>query len=211
MAIKHETLADALQDLHELQEQGNLVVRSGDILPDRIKALRSAGYIQPIMKGWYHLSDPTSRPGDTTPWTMSFWSFVQRYCENRFGTDWILSPEISLGLHAGINVPPVQVLIQAIKGSNNAIGLPAGRSLYDLKVRTLPPPERRMKLENGLRVYNPAATLIQMAENCYQAHPEAVAALLGSYRDVTPLLRMVVEGSHKRRAADWSGRSGIWV
>ncbi|WP_272008614.1 Fic family protein [Roseovarius sp. ZX-A-9] len=198
MAIKHEILADALQDLHGLQEQGNLVVRSGDIPPDRLKALRSAGYIQPIMKGWYHLSDPASHPGDTTPWTMSFWSFVQRYCEDRFGADWVLSPEISLGLHAGINVPPVQVLIQAIKGGNNAIGLPAGRSLYDLKVKTLPPPERRMKLENGLRVYNPAATLIQMAENCYQAHPEAVAALLGSYRDVTPLLRMVVEGSHKR-------------
>lgn len=53
-------------------------------------------------------------------------------------------------------------------------------------------------LENGLRVYNPAATLIQMPEHCYQDHPEAVAALLGSYRDVTPLIRMVVEGSHKR-------------
>ena len=80
MVDKREILADAMEALHTLQKQGHLVVRSGEIDPVRIKALRKAGYLQPIMKGWYHLSDPSSRPGDTTPWTMSYWSFVQKYC-----------------------------------------------------------------------------------------------------------------------------------
>ena len=198
MTPKHQILADGLEDLHALQEQGRLVVRSGDIVPPRLKVLKETGYLHPIMKGWYHLSDPGSRPGDTTPWTMSFWSFVQRYCEDRFGEQWVLSPEICLGLHAGINVPPAQVMVHAIKGGNNAVSLPAGQSIYDLKVKELPPPERVMQINGGLRVYTPEATLIHMAENCYQTQVAAAAALLGSFRTVDPLLRLVLEGSHKR-------------
>ena len=198
MTPKHHILADGLKDLQRLQKQGQLVVRSGDIVSPRLKVLKETGYLQPIMKGWYCLSDPGSRPGDTTPWTMSFWSFVQRYCEDRFGEQWVLSPEMSLGLHAGISVPPIQIMVHAIKGGNNATALPAGQSIYDLKVNGLPPPERMMRLESGLRVYTPEATLVHMAENCYQTQTTAVAALLGSFRTVDPLLRLVLEGAHKR-------------
>lgn len=198
MVDKREILADAMEALHTLQKQGHLVVRSGEIDPVRIKALRKAGYLQPIMKGWYHLSDPSSRPGDTTPWTMSYWSFVQKYCEHRFGSDWVLSPEICLSLHTGSQVPVTQVMVHAPKGGNNAVELPGKRSLFDLRVRELPEQGRRIQLPNGLRVYTPEATLIHMAENCYHTKAMSVAALMGSYRNVDALLRAVVGGAHRR-------------
>lgn len=198
MADKRETLASAMEDLHALQKQGHLVVRSGEIDPVGIKVLKAAGYLQPIMKGWYHLSDPSSRPGDTTPWTMSYWSFVQKYCEHRFGSDWVLSPEICLDLHAGSQVPVAQVLVHAPNAGNNAVDLPGKRSLFDLRVRVLPEQDKRTQLSNGLRVYTPEATLIHMAENCYNTQAMSVAALMGRYRNVDVLLREVVDGAHKR-------------
>lgn len=198
MAQKHAALADALEDLHRLQQQGELVVRSGDIAPERVRLLTAGGWLRPVIKGWYHISDPAARPGDTTPWTMSFWAFVARYCEGRFGADWVLSPEASLGLHAGHASPPDQVVVQAAGGGNHALALPAGKSLFDLRVQNLPASDRRMRIENGLRVFTQEATLIHMAENCYVTQAASVAALLGRYRTVDPLLRVVVEGAHKR-------------
>lgn len=198
MAAKRETLAAAMNDLYTLQKRGHLVVQSGEIDPTKIKALKKAGYLQSIIKGWYHLSDPGSRPGDTTPWTMSYWSFVQKYCEHRFGGDWILSPEICLDLHAGLQMPIAQVLVHAPRGNNNSIELPGKRSLFDLKVRELPEQEKRMQLPNGLRVYTPEATLIHMAENCYNTQAMSIAALMGRYKNADILLRAVVDGAHKR-------------
>jgi len=55
-----------------------------------------------------------------------------------------------------------------------------------------------MLLPNGLRVYTPEATLIHMAERCYHAQAMSVVALLGSYRNVDALLRVVVDGAHRR-------------
>lgn len=96
MVSRGGLLADALEDLHELQDQGHLVFKAGELPAPRMRLLKKQGYVQPIMKGWYHLSDPASRPGDTTPWTMAYWSFIRRYCDERFGEDWVLSPEASL-------------------------------------------------------------------------------------------------------------------
>ena len=198
MASKRAVLADALEDLHRLQQQGELIVRSGDIAPERVRLLTQGGWLRRVIKGWYHLSDPAARPGDTTPWTMSFWAFVAKYCEGRFGADWVLSPEVSLGLHAGHASPPDQVVVQAAGGGNHAFALPAGKSLFDLRVQNLPAPGRRMRFDNGLRAFTQEATLIHMAENCYLTQAASVAALLGRYRTVDPLLRTVVEGAHKR-------------
>lgn len=187
-----------MKALHSLQAQGHLVVRSGEIGPAKVKALKKAGYLQPIMKGWYHLSDPSSPSGDTTPWTMSYWSFVQRYCEHRFGSDWVLSPEICLGLHVGSQVPPTQLIVHSPKGGNNRVDLPGEQSIFDLKVKQLPEQERRVQLPNGLRVYTPEATLIHMAESCYHTQAMSAAALIGSYRNVDALLRAVLGGAHRR-------------
>jgi hypothetical protein len=58
------------------------------------------------MKGWLMSSSPSAREGDSTPWYASFWEFCARYCQDRFGEAWHLSPEQSLLLHAQNTVIP---------------------------------------------------------------------------------------------------------
>ncbi|MEI8371391.1 MAG: hypothetical protein WCJ35_01000 [Planctomycetota bacterium] len=45
-------------------------------------------------------SSPSAREGDSTPWFASFWEFCGLYGNSRFGTQWHLSPEQSMFLHA---------------------------------------------------------------------------------------------------------------
>jgi len=54
------------------------------------------GFLQEVMKGWLISSSPDSEPGESTPWHASFWEFCARYCDERFGKQWHLSPEQSL-------------------------------------------------------------------------------------------------------------------
>ncbi|MFC0200973.1 Fic family protein [Paracoccus rhizosphaerae] len=193
---KNGLLADALEDLHVLQDEGHLVFKSRAISVQRMKILKRQGYVQPIIKGWYHLSDPATRPGDTTAWTMAYWSFVRRYCDERFGDDWVLSPEVSLMIHAENRTCPKQIVIHAPKGGNNTLSLPDGRSIFDLRTQ-LPEAERVTVTPDGLRIYTPEATLVLMSMNCFDSQPAEVAALLGQYRSVDRLLNVIVAGSHQ--------------
>jgi hypothetical protein len=58
------------------------------------------GFLQEVIQGWLISSAPGTRDGDSTPWYSSFWEFCARYCNERFGDEWHLSPEQSLILHA---------------------------------------------------------------------------------------------------------------
>nr|WP_162623836.1 Fic family protein [Paracoccus saliphilus] len=204
MVSRNGLLADALEDLHELQDQGHLVFKAGELPAPRMQLLKKQGYVQPIMKGWYHLSDPASRPGDTTPWAMAYWSFIRRYCDERFGEDWVLSPEASLMLHAENRICPRQILVHAPGGGNNTLSLPDGRSLFDLKT-SLPDADRITVTSDGLRVHTPEATLVAMSPNCFDSNAGEVAALLGRYRSVDNLLSVIVAGSHKTAGNRLSG------
>ena len=52
---------------------------------------------------------------------------------------WHLSPEQSLLLHAENTVIPRQVVIYTPKGTNNAVELLFGTSVYDLRAKQMPP------------------------------------------------------------------------
>jgi hypothetical protein len=90
------------------------------------------------MKGWLISSSPDSEPGESTPWHASFWEFCARYCGERFGDKWHLSPEQSLFLHGERTVIPDQLVVHSPKATNNDINLLFGTTLYDLKVAEMP-------------------------------------------------------------------------
>ena len=134
MATLHEKLAASLEKLHKLQSDGRHVLPVGRTFSrvDRERLL-AQGFLREVIKGWLISTSPDAAPGDTTPWFASFWEFCARYCEYRFGSDWHLSPEQSLLLHAEDTVIPTQVIIYSPQGTNNTIKLLFGTSLYDLK------------------------------------------------------------------------------
>lgn len=191
----NEKLAASLQVLAGLQEEGRRVFASSEISRTHRDRLKRAGFITPVIKGWWMATDPGVRPGDTTAWYASFWEFCGRYCSSRFGNRWHLSPELSLLLHAEATDVPRQVVVHALKGTNNAIELPFETSLFDYAVDSLPH-EAFLVERVGLRLMGTPAALVRVQPRFYQQRPIEAQIALASVGDASDLLVILLEGDH---------------
>ena len=76
MATPQEKLASSLDVLRALQtENGAAAVRAKDLSRTHKDRLVENGFLVEIMKGWYILSRPDDRKGDSTAWYASYWRF----------------------------------------------------------------------------------------------------------------------------------------
>src|ERR1700722_13124014 len=74
------------------------IVQSQDLRRNDRELLVSQGWLKEIIRGWYVLTTPDVRDGDTVLWHASFWAFAGRYLQARFGRRYCLSAEASLDL-----------------------------------------------------------------------------------------------------------------
>ncbi len=109
MARPNEKLVESLAALQAVQKGGRRVFRSDELSRVHRQRLLHGGFLHEVMKGWLIASSPNAHEGDSTPWYASFWEFCARYCDDRFGAKWHLSPSQSLLLHAENTVVPTQV------------------------------------------------------------------------------------------------------
>jgi len=195
MATPNEKLAASLEDLRHLQAGGARVFASDQLKRTARERLLKHGFLQEVMRGWLISTNPSSQPGDTTPWFASFWEFCRRYCEDRFARAWHLSPEQSLLLHAENTVIPKQVIIYSTAANNNRIDLLFETSLFALKQKAMPL-ARDLEINNGLRVYRVEAALTRVPESFFSGHPVEAQVVLGSIRDPSELLSRLLEGGH---------------
>ena len=151
------------------------------------------GFLQEVMKGWLISSGPGNRDGDSTPWYASFWEFCTRYCGQRFGSDWYLSPEQSLLIHAENTVMPSQVIVHSPKGTNNKVALPFGTSLYDLKQPQMPP-STDLTTRDGLHLFSPAAALVKASETLFKSNPIEIRVVLSRVSGAAEVLRPLLDG-----------------
>ena len=98
MATPSEKLAESLEVLHALQNEGVVAIRSADLTRTHRERLCKNRFLQEVIKGWYVPTRPDETAGESTAWYASFWSFCSEYLNHRFGSDWCLSPEQSLSL-----------------------------------------------------------------------------------------------------------------
>lgn len=194
VATLHQKLAASLAKLHRLQGGDRRVFRSSEFARADRERLLAQGYLRDVIKGWLISTSPDAAPGDTTPWFASFWEFCARYCEFRFGRNWHLSPEQSLLLHAEDSVIPTQVIVCSPQGTNNAISLLSGTSLYDLKSGL--PKAADLMVKNGLRLFTPATALVRVSEDFMRRCPAEVHVVLAGIRDSSEILRPLLEGGH---------------
>ena len=204
MATPSEKLAASLTLLEELQKGGRRVFRSGELTRVHRERLVRNGYLRVVMKGWLISSSPDVAAGDTTPWFASFWEFCASYCRARFGQDWHLSPEQSLLLHAESTAIPPQLIVYTPKGTNNAVGLPFGTSLYDLRQREMPPPADLTE-HDGLMLIAPEAALVRIPEVCFVRSPVDAQVVLAGIPDASNLLRRLLDGGHSVVAGRLTG------
>ena len=156
MTPPSEKLAGSLDALRSLQERSVVAVRARDLPRSHRERLVRHGFLLPVMKGWYVAGAPGRRPGDSTAWYASFWSFCAGYLRARFGAAWCLSPEQSLLLHAGNRTVPAQLLVRAPRGRNRVTRLaprhvPAGSPRRDARRRGRRRDGRDARVRSGRR------------------------------------------------------------
>src|SRR6185437_9026441 len=193
MAAPNEKLADSLAILRDLQKNAH-VFRWNELSRVHRARLVRNGFLREVIKGWLISSGPEARDGDSTPWYASFPEFCARYCEERFGDEWHLSPEQSILLHAEQTVIPPQVIIHSPKATNHKIPLPFGTSIFDLRQRM--PAAGDLTIRDDLRVFTPTAAVIRISEGFFQDYPIETQVVLGSIPDATDVLRRLLEGGH---------------
>jgi hypothetical protein len=195
MASPHQKLAASLTTLRKLQKKGRHVFQSRELSRVHRDRLLRNGFLQEVMKGWLISSSPSARNDNSTPWYASFWEFCARYCSERFGKAWYLSPEQSILLHAEKTVIPPQVIVQSPKATNHKTDLLFGTSIYDLKQPRMPPP-KDLVMRNGLHLYTPEAALVKVPESFIARNPIETQVVIASIRDATGLLGRLLDGGH---------------
>ena len=204
MPAPHEKLAESLTALHALQKGGRRVFQSKELSRAHRERLLANGFLQEVMKGWLISSSPGARVVDSTPWYASFWEFCARYCGNRFGDQWHLSPEQSLLLVAENTVIPRQVVVYSPKGTNHKMDLLFATSLYDLKQAEMPGPSDLI-VRNGLRLFSPSAALVKVTESFFGRQPIESQVVLAGLRDGSDLLRFLLSGGNSVKAGVIAG------
>lgn len=204
MPTTNEKLATSLQELRTLQQDGSRVFSSSQLSRTSRERLVRHGFLQEVMKGWLMSSSPTTRPGDTTPWFASFWEFCRRYCARLFGTEWHLSPEQSLLVHAENTTIPKQVVIHSPRANNNRIDLLFGTSFFALRAKAMPS-RRDVEVKNGLRVFTIPAALTRVPEEFFTRNPIETQIAAATIRDASQLLTRLLEGGHATIAGRLAG------
>lgn len=203
MASSHEKLAAALEELRGLQADGSRVFTSDQLTRTTRERLVDAGYLQEVMKGWLISANPMTGAGDTTPWFSSFWEFCGRYCEQRFGEDWVLSPEDSLLIHAEKTAIPSQVIVSSPGANNKRIELAHGTSFLALKKDM--PPSADLVISDRLRIYSVEAALVRVSETFFRLSAIEAQIVLRSISEPSELLSRLLDGGHTTIAGRLAG------
>ena len=198
-----EKLASSLEELETLQSGGSIAIRSKDMSRTHRERLLKAGFLKEVMKGWYIPSRPDENAGESTAWYTSFWGFCAQYLSDRFGTDWSLSPEQSLIIHAGNTTVPAQLLVRAVKGGNSKTDLPHNTSLFETRATIAS--DEALEIVDNLRLFSVEDALILVPEIFFQNHPTEARTVLAMMPDASRLLGKLLDGGHTRAAGRLAG------
>ena len=150
-----------------------------------------AGYLREICKGWYLLSQPSEKPGESTVWYSSFWDFLSVYLGGRFGTDYCLSAPSSIDAHTGANLIPRQVIVLTAHGGKMVLELPHQTSLLVYQdAKNLPV---SMEIVNGVRVMPLASALCRVSPAFFENQPLNAEIALRAVKSADDLAREFLE------------------
>jgi hypothetical protein len=203
MASPHEKLAESLAVLRTLQERGVVAVRSADLTRTHQERLVKNGFLQEVMKGWYIPARPDEATGESTAWYAAFWGFCAAYLKERFGTNWSLSPDQSLLLHAGNMTVPRQLLVRSPKARNKITTLPHATSLFDTRA-ALPETEHSVE-KDGLRLFSVPAGLVNCGSGFFRQKATDARAVLAMVRNASDVLSLLLEGGRTTVAGRLAG------
>lgn len=204
MATLAEKIAESLEQLKKIQDKDNYVVLHGTEQLGRVHLTRllGEGWLKEVIKGWYIASHP-GMEGDTTDWYTSYWAFISRYCDSRFGSNWSLTAEQSLDLHSGNTTVPRQTTIRNPEGNNNITSLLYGTNLFNLKAKL--PSSIYIHHEYGVRMYSLAEALVYVSPSYYRNDPVSARICLQMVKDESEIYGILANEGASTRAGRLAG------
>lgn len=203
MASPAQKLAESLEILSKLQENGIIAIKASDLSRTHRERLVKTGFLQKVIQGWYIPARQDEVAGESTAWYASFWSFCAAYLNKRFNTAWCLSPEQSLSLHAGNWTVPQQLLVRSPQGNNKVTTLLHKTSLLD--ARYVMPDRKEIEILNGVRVFSLSSALIACSPRFFIQHAIDARAALSLIRDASEVLSLLLAGGHSTVAGRLAG------
>ena len=164
----NEKLAEALTEVS--QYSVNNIVNFKAIKGAQRTLLIKAGYLKPIIRGWYLFDADiiTNKAGESALWFESIWHFLGQYLFASYGQSYWLNPEASLDLITANNALPKQLIVFNSINKQKIVELPNNMSLLVLPSKTIPMGITEI---HGTRVLKLEVALASLAPSIYQQNP----------------------------------------
>lgn len=199
---KTDILVEALNIIKKEQKRNINIFKSSLFERQQKEVLEEYGYIKPIIKGWYYISNPSDMPNDTTSWYMNFWQFLSLYLKDKHKKNYVLGVNESLLLHSKKTVIPTNLSVSLKEGGSQILDLPFG-----IKVTVFQDPNFKktdiVENEYGLQIYSIEKTIAKLPPDAYVRNYEDVMILFSLLRDVGKLTQILIE---EKRMGSSSGR-----
>ena len=197
----NKTLAQALTVAKKVSAEG--VIKHSELDSKHIEALKKAGFLTPVMRGWSLLNKPESA-GTSTVWYVGFWSFLKTYLSDRFGKQgYCLAADPSIDIHVGEGHIARQVIAITKKASNQSIELPHDTSLMLYSdIKNYP---KQVTKVGGIYVMTLPLALCRLSPSYYINKPLNVEIALKMLHSVSDVSRILLEGGLVTDAGRISG------
>lgn len=185
----NKALAEALTIAKKVSAEG--VIKHNDLETKYIEVLKRAGFLTPVIRGWYLLNKPEVA-GTSTVWYVGFWPFLKSYLADRFGKQgYCLSADASLDLHVGQGHIARQITAITQKASNQSIQLPHETSLL-LYADNKNYPAHITKIDGIYAMTLPLA-LCRLSPSYFKSNPLNVEIALKMLPSVSDISRILLE------------------
>jgi len=204
MSTPGEKLAASLEVLRELQENNTIVaIKSSEMTRTHRERLVKHGFLTEVAKGWYIISNPNEKSGDTTSWYTSYWQFCAQYLNHKYGDNYCISADQSILIHSGNNTVPLQLIIRTPEAPNKNITLLHNTSILEIKANL--PNKANLIEKNGIRMMTLHAALIACTPVLFEKNPIDIKTALASVTDASEILGNLLAGSHSTIAGRLAG------
>jgi len=201
MTQQHQALADSLDRIRTAAKDD--LIRSGHMSRIDRERAQAAGWLHPIIKGWYIVgSEASAQAGSSVLWYSHFWQFVQRYLDERFGGGYCINAEASLDLHVGTNTVPGQLIVMTQTGGALKIQLP-----HDISILTYPDPNNlpeQVSIHDGIRLMPLSTALCRVTPRYFRTNPIDAEIALNMVNE-SDLSRALIGGRNTRAASRLMG------
>lgn len=203
MATPSEKLAASLEILKGLQDKGNIAIKSSELTRTHKERLLKNGFISEVYSGWYIISSPENKQGDSTSWYSSYWKFCAQYLNYKYKYQWCMSAEQSLMIHAGNWTVPKQLIIKSPKANNFKTDLRFDTSLFHMKSKF--PLKSEVEVLDGLRIFSLSNALVNASLHTYTQNATDVRTALSLVKSSADILNILLSGGQSIIAGRLAG------